>query len=144
MREDMQLVGVVDHHRKGFALYRSMGFATRFYTDLELAVREQQPQGVIIATPASTHLDLARWCMERSLPVLVEKPLTIRAEDVPEFRRLAADFPNVPCVAGYMAAQYPHFGRAQQLIRDRVLGNVVGFRLVALQSHIMAPKPVRW
>lgn len=143
-REDEHLVGIVDQNPKAFALYRSMGFRTRYYTDIELAVREQQPQAVIIATPASTHLSLARWCLQRGLPLLVEKPLAIRPEDVDAFRALGAEFPQVPCVAGYMAAQFPHFGRAQQVINSGVLGRPISFRALALQSHIMAPKPVRW
>ncbi|MGI8908282.1 MAG: NAD-dependent epimerase/dehydratase family protein [Candidatus Sumerlaeaceae bacterium] len=143
-REDEELVGIVDPNPKAFSLYKSMGFRTAYYTDIEQAVREQQPRAAIIATPASTHLELARWCMQRGLPALVEKPLAICPEDVLQFRTLARQYSDVPCAVGYMAAQFPHFGRAQQIIQSAVLGRVVSFRVLALQSHIMGAKPVRW
>lgn len=143
-REDEELVGIVDHHAKAFRFYRSMGFAGPYFTDLAQAVEEQKPDGAIIATPASTHLTIAKWCLERGVAVLIEKPLSIRAEDTREFATLTAKYPAIPCHAGYMAAQYPHLERARQLIGSGELGRVLEFRAVALQSHIMAAKPVRW
>lgn len=143
-RSEEMLAGVVDQAPKAYRLYESMGYQAQFFNSLETAVNSVRPEGVILATPASTHLSLARWCVERGLPVLVEKPLAIRAEDVDGFRKLATEFPGVPCHAGYMAAQFPHLERAREIIASGVLGNVKSFRAAALQSHIMASAPVRW
>jgi predicted dehydrogenase len=143
-RSEETLAGVVDQSPKAYRLYESMGYRAPFFTRLEQAISAVQPDGAILATPASTHLSLARWCLERKLPVLIEKPLAIRAEDVAEFRKLAAEFPALACHAGYMAAQFPQLERAKQIVQSGVLGNVKSFRASALQSHIMASAPVRW
>jgi predicted dehydrogenase len=39
------------------------------------------PNGVIVATPPETHYGIARVCLGRKIPVLVEKPITFNSED---------------------------------------------------------------
>jgi predicted dehydrogenase len=47
--------------------------------------------GVIIASPPDTHFELTRKCLERGLPVLVEKPLTLDPAQAAELLRLARE-----------------------------------------------------
>lgn len=42
---------------------------------------QQQPQCVIVASPASLHYDHAKVCIEAGVPVLIEKPLSATLED---------------------------------------------------------------
>lgn len=44
---------------------------------------------VVVATPPATHYAIAKDCLEHGLHVLVEKPLTIRAEDAEDLINLA-------------------------------------------------------
>lgn len=143
-REGMALGGIVDTARGAFGLYKSMGFRAPFRTDAAAALEELQPDAAIVATPATTHLALARLCLERGVPALVEKPMAINVEGLQGFQTLAGEYPAVPCHIGYMAAQYPHLDEVARLLASGELGAVRGFRAVCLQSHIMAPEPVRW
>jgi len=143
-RDGVRLVAIADTNRKAFGMYRSMGFEGPFYTDVNEAVRAEKADGVIIATPAATHLKLARWCLERGMPAIVEKPLSVRTEDLQEFRNLAKEFPRIPFHTGYMAAQFPQLERAKDILESGRLGKLKSCDAIALQSHIMAASPVRW
>src|SRR6266852_6316499 len=57
----------------------------RVETDITLALVSSEVRGVVIATPAETHYQIARAAIEAGKDVLVEKPLTL---DVPEGERL--------------------------------------------------------
>ena len=52
-------------------------FGVQGYTDLKTAIVELEPNAVIVATPTSTHVKVARIALENGLHVLVEKPLAI-------------------------------------------------------------------
>lgn len=143
-REGVELSGLVDPKPRAFGLYRTMGFRTRYFEHLDPALEEARPDGAVIATPAAIHLPLARKCVELGLPVLVEKPLAISRADLEGFLRLRSEFPGAVCHAGYMAAQAPHLDAARDLLVSGGLGAVRRFWGLALQSHIMAAKPVRW
>lgn len=143
-REGATLAGVVDRNPKAFGMYRSMGFRGPFFTDLDAAIAAARPDGAILATPAATHLPLARQCLAAGLGVLVEKPAAFRRGMTDELRALHREFGRLPCHTGYMAAQFPHLDEAARCLRDGDIGAVRGYWVRCLQSHIMAPKPVRW
>src|SRR5215470_8116138 len=56
------------------------------YSDLPTLLDVAKPDGVILATPNALHVEGALQCLERSVPVLVEKPL---ADTLEEAMRLA-------------------------------------------------------
>ena len=134
----------MDRNAKAFKLYRTMGFEAPCITDLDAALAELKPDGAIIATPASTHIPLARHCLERGVAVLVEKPAAYRQELVAGLRLLQRQFAPVPCHTGYMAAQFPQLDKAREVLDSGEIGALRGFHVFCLQSHIMAAKPVRW
>ncbi|MEI7632821.1 MAG: Gfo/Idh/MocA family oxidoreductase [bacterium] len=143
-REGETLCGVVDNNPGAFKLYQSMGFETAYHTDLESAIRMSRPDGVIIATPASTHPELTRICVGHGLPVLVEKPAAADRTGLKSLMQLRAQQPDAIIHAGYMAAQYPHLDQLMNLMAAGRFGAVRRFHAFCLQSHIMAPVPVRW
>lgn len=53
--------------------------------------------GVIVATPAHTHMEYARWCVRHKLPVLIEKPLAVIEDGV---EALIEDVRGLGLVAG--------------------------------------------
>jgi predicted dehydrogenase len=59
------------------------------YGSLETMLDEAGLDGVVIATPHSTHAPLVRQALEHGVNVLVEKPFTVRAADATELVRLA-------------------------------------------------------
>ena len=49
---------------------------TLHFPDIKNAFTTQKPDGAIIATPNAMHLPHALYCIERNIPILVEKPLS--------------------------------------------------------------------
>ena len=143
-RSETVTAGIVDRNAKAFGMYKSMGFAGPFFTNLDEAIAATRPDGAIVATPAGSHLPLARRCLQAGLGVLVEKPVAFRRDLLPELRTLQSEFAPLPCHTGYMAAQFPQLDTAAAVLRAGEIGAVRGAYVCCLQSHIMAPKPVRW
>lgn len=40
-------------------------------------INDKSYQGVIIATPPSSHIEIAEFCLQRNLPILIEKPIAL-------------------------------------------------------------------
>ncbi len=140
-RIGVSLAALVDTRKKALKLYKTMGIKTKYFTDLEQAMTVAKPDGVIIATPVKTHLKLVKLIKHHHLPILVEKPLALSRTMLDSFKELEDE---EIIQVGYMAAQYPHLDRCVQMLSDKRLGKILGFRALALQSHIMSKKPVLW
>src|SRR5690242_5232490 len=50
-------------------------------TNIADALKFDDVQAAVICTPATTHFEVARQCLEAGVHVLVEKPITMRSED---------------------------------------------------------------
>lgn len=84
---------------------------------------ERDYDGYVIATPAETHFDLARRVVERGRPVLVEKPLTLRAADAHELNRLATQ-KNVSLMVGHVLLFHPAIRKIKELIDAGKIGKL--------------------
>lgn len=138
------LVGIVEPNPKASGLFKSMGFPGPYFDTLVEAVEGTQPAAAVIATPAFTHLDVAKQCLEVGLNVLVEKPVSISTEQTSAWLDLRKTYPDRVIHTGYMACQFPHILTAYHAARMEKLGHIYKARVVALQTHITAPEPVRW
>lgn len=91
--------------------------------DLETVLADDSIPGVMIATPAETHYEIARRCLEAGKDVFVEKPLTI---DLDEARALCdlADALGRILMVGHLLEYHPAILRLGELIRRGDLGTV--------------------
>lgn len=76
----------------GRDLSRARDFARAYgaeysYDTYEALVKDECLDAIYIATPHAFHFDQAELCLENSVPVLVEKPVTVNAE---QFQKLVA------------------------------------------------------
>ncbi|MDB5826715.1 MAG: oxidoreductase domain protein [Variovorax sp.] len=85
---------------------------------------------VIVATPNSTHADVGIACIERGLPVLMEKPV---ADTVAEGQRLcdAAAAAGIPLMVGHQRRHNPILRNARKLLADGVVGRPVSITALA-------------
>lgn len=143
-RPGVALVGLVDKSRKATRLYQQMGFRLPHYVDLASAMKALRPKAAIMATPAFTHLELLRECLAAGLHVLVEKPLVVSREQFSAYEELEKQYPQQLVHVGYMAAQFPQMDVARHWLVEGRIGQVVAVWAYAMQSHIIAPKPLRW
>lgn len=81
-------LGLLGLGRWGTNLERTLGS----FPEVELitdSVSEAQLDGVLIATPGSTHAALAEPCIEKGLAVFIEKPFTTNLADALRLQQLA-------------------------------------------------------
>ncbi len=77
--------------------------------------------GVIVATPAETHVKIALEVIERKLPVLIEKPIALTEK---EARKIIerADKNNVPVVVGHLLLYHPAVIKIKELVKNEEIG----------------------
>ena len=79
--DDVDLVGVADINAAAAKdAARRFGVAD-WATDVADLLRRIQPDGLIVATPAATHVPVAAVALEREIPVLLEKPVAPNTEE---------------------------------------------------------------
>jgi predicted dehydrogenase len=120
-----ELAAVVDplyEGEKAFSDYREM---------LERA----KPQGVIIATPNALHVPVGLACVERGVPILVEKPIadTLAASDA---LVSAAERLRVPLLVGHHRRHNPILEKAREVVQGGGIG-----RLTAVAALWLLQKP---
>lgn len=74
-------------------------------------------QGVIIATPSSTHFKIAKEFLERGFNVLIEKPMTTNYRDALELFKIASEKKNIVMV-GHIYLYSPAFLRVKKLVKS--------------------------
>lgn len=79
--------------------------------------------GFTVATPATTHYEIARTILERGRPVLVEKPLALTSEHARQLELLAKRS-DVPLMVGHLMLFHPAIQKMKELISEGKLGKV--------------------
>ena len=81
------------------------------------------PDGVILSTPTPLHVSQGLECIERSCPVLVEKPLATSAVQA-KILTDAAEHAAVPLLVGHHRRHNPLIQKAKELIISGEIGNI--------------------
>jgi len=93
------------------------------YHDVETMLKSEAIDGVIIASPNAFHVDQALACVEKRVPVLVEKPIAPQYDAGKRLVELA-EAQSVPLMVGHHRAHSPIMRAAQRIVRERV-GSIV-------------------
>jgi predicted dehydrogenase len=113
---------VCDATPSGRATAAELAPETHVATDFREAL-ESDVDGVVIATPAETHYELARAALEAGKDVFVEKPLALTYENGSTLVRLAEENGRMLMV-GHVLEYHPAIIKLHQLIHADVLGKV--------------------
>lgn len=109
-----KLVGVMDvEEERARDIAEPLGVPA--YSDLDRFLDEAAPDALSIVVPTVRHLDVARKAMERSIHLLIEKPVTASTEEAEELLRIASDR-NLILQVGHIE----RFNSAVQYVRDMV------------------------
>lgn len=96
--------------------------------DMELpdldAVKNFSPQAAIVASPASTHFEVASALISFGIPTLIEKPLCCNLDDARQLVHQSAQV-DVPLMVGYNLRFLPAFDTIRKLLSENALGEVV-------------------
>lgn len=128
-----ELVALADPSTQAESLAKDLGVA--WYADINEMLDNEKPQGVINATPNTLHVPCAIACVERGIPVLVEKPVAESAERAQHLVD-AANRHGVPVLVGHHRRHNALTAAAKKLIDSGELGNIV-----AVSAHWILQKP---
>jgi UDP-N-acetylglucosamine 3-dehydrogenase len=123
---DAELVAVADSDSARLDEL-SPGRPLRAYEDYRRMLDEERPDAVTIAVPTRLHEEVALACIERGVPLLVEKPLAASVEEG-ERLRAAAESAGVPLMVGHVERFNPAVRELAQRLRDGAIGRVYQVR----------------
>ena len=95
-----------------------------FADDLKQVLDDPSLPAVAVATPAATHYEVVRRCLEAGKDVFVEKPLALNARQGEELVALAQRRAAVLMV-GHILLYHPAVVRLRQLIQEGALGRIL-------------------
>lgn len=116
------LSAVCDMTESGRTLAREIAPDCRVYSNLK-EVLDADVDGIVVATPAETHYEVASQALRAGKDVFVEKPLAINYEDGLEMLKLAESGKRMLMV-GHVLEYHPAFVKLIQLINSGDLGKV--------------------
>lgn len=84
-----------------------------------------RPDAVVVATPASSHLEIASYALDRCIPVLLEKPVAVTAADARKL--LALEEASTTFVQpGHVLRFSPMHKRLAEFVRAGEIGTLLG------------------
>jgi len=119
---DAELVAVADSDGDRLDAL-SPGRPLRAYRDYLRLLEEERPDAVSVAVPTRLHAEVALACIERGVPVLVEKPLAASVDEG-ERLRSAAESRGVPLMVGHVERFNPAVQELARRLRAGDLGRV--------------------
>jgi predicted dehydrogenase len=130
---DYTLAAVADPSPAAKAEADKLGYPC--YADIAEMLDRAKPDGAIVATPNQLHVAHGLACIERGIPIIMEKPV---AETVANALRLVAagEKAGVAILVGHHRRHNPIMRRAVEIVRAGSLG-----RVVAANALFLAHKP---
>ncbi|ETX01442.1 MAG: oxidoreductase [Candidatus Entotheonella factor] len=123
---DVEVVGVCDVSQ--FVLGALQQYSTfACFDNYDKMLDATRPDGVIIATPTSSHAEILRATIAQGRHIFVEKPFCPESKDSCELVDLARQHDIVNQV-GYHLRFLATFKQAKQLLDDHVIGDVYHFQ----------------
>ncbi len=124
--------------------YRAAYGFQRCTDDWQILVNDPAVEAIVIASPQSTHRQIAEAALALGKPVLCEKPLGASLDDS-RAMVAAATKAGVPNMVGFNYIRTPASQYARQLISDGEIGDVTWFRGEHTEDFYADPQaPATW
>ncbi|MEC8043203.1 MAG: Gfo/Idh/MocA family oxidoreductase [Verrucomicrobiota bacterium] len=117
------LSSVVDATENGQTTALSIAPDPEIIGNLDDVLRNDQIQGVALATPAETHAELAIQAMEAGKDVFVEKPMALTLEDAEKMKKVAEETGRILMV-GHLLEFHPAVLKLREMIASGQLGKI--------------------
>lgn len=126
---------LVAEQKLGLRLFfRLLGF--RVYKSIEVALNKSEfVTASIISTPTSSHYELALYLLQKKVPVLVEKPLTLNSKNSSKLVKLAQKT-GINGRVGFVLRYVDTFKNLRRLIKSGELGSVQSYNASMLGNVI--------
>lgn len=116
------LGGVVESNSKRLIELKREYPSIKLFEKIEDAV-ENAFDGFIVATPADTHFAIGKYILERKIPVLIEKPLTLNQKSSKELVEIAKQN-STNLMVGHILLFHPAIQKIKTLIDSDKIGKL--------------------
>ena len=100
---------------------KKLNFIT--HNDLDEYLNSSKPDGLIIATPTVLHIDQAMKCIEKKIPLLIEKPISVHAKDAITLIKKSKEL-DVPLLIGQHRRHNQIIKTTKKILDEGVLGEI--------------------
>jgi len=83
------ITSIADKKQKNLALAKKTYPIIKYFKDYKKAIKNDSINLVIISSPTSTHFKIAKYALENSKHILVEKPLSLSLNEVKNLNKIA-------------------------------------------------------
>src|SRR5437867_7811002 len=139
-RTDMQVVGIAEadpqlrgQFAKRFGLQPGI-----FFSDLEEMLKKTHPQAVLAYTNTYDHRQVVEICAKHGVPVMMEKPLAVSAEEAHAMAE-AARKGKIQVLVNYETSWYRSNHAAYDLVHEKAIGDI---RKIVVHDGHSGPKEI--
>lgn len=119
----VKISGVCDINPKRLAYIKTNYGNISTYIDYNVILADKKTNAVVISTPVSSHFQIAKEAIEKGRHVLVEKPISLKAEEARELLRISEKKKKV-LMAGHTFLFNPAVNKIKEIIRGQGLGRI--------------------
>lgn len=113
------------------------------FDDYKKMIKEQKPDCLFIATPTSSHFEIAKYCLESGIHLFLEKPCCLNYKDTVALRDLARGN-RLLIQVGYHNRYLGTFREVKRLIDEDELGEIYHFVAEAYGPVVVKEKAETW
>ena len=117
------LHSVVDATESGKSTARSIAPNTQVADSLDQVLKNDQIQGVALATPAETHAEFAIQAMQAGKDVFVEKPMALTLDDAEKMKKVSVEKGRILMV-GHLLEYHPAVLKLREMVASGELGKI--------------------
>lgn len=138
-----RLSAIVDSDVKRLEEFKKLYPSVTVHQDLK-ALIGSDIKGLVIATPAPTHFEIAKQAMQSGFDVLVEKPLVLSSREAEELLKVSMDTRRILMV-GHLLLYQPAIGWMKEFIQDGKLGALKSVHQVRMNlGKVRSTENVLW
>lgn len=116
------LAAICDHHHSRYSANLSNQYDIPLL-DFDDVLKDPAIEGVIVATRAETHFDVALKALENNKHVLVEKPMVKTMDDAHKLKKLADENKKILMV-GHLLKYHPAFQELSRICHSGTIGTL--------------------
>ncbi|MCU0372169.1 MAG: Gfo/Idh/MocA family oxidoreductase [Ignavibacteria bacterium] len=117
------LIAVCDINKDHLEAVHKVNPGIKFCNKFEKLVKDTDINTVIIATPAETHYELAKYCLTHGKNLLVEKPISLLSEETKDLIEIA-EKSKVFLMVGHVLLYHPAILKIKENIDNGLIGSV--------------------
>lgn len=95
----------------------------RFTGSYDEVLNDDKIEGIVIATPAASHYELAKKALLKGRPTFIEKPITLDSTQAEDLAKIA-ERQGVPLMVGHLLKYHPAIIKVKELIDKGELGEI--------------------